>query len=258
MGLYLKYFKMHFKSETQYKVSFILSFISQFVVFFGYYFTVLCLFDKFDNIKGFTLYHVMFTFSIIQFGHSFCETFFRGIDQFDELIVEGEFDRILLRPRNILLQVCGYKISFVKLSRFLQSIILLIISIIKINVSWDIYKIIALVLMLVGSVLIFLGIIILAASYCFVTLKGLEVRNVFTDGTKHMAQYPISIFNKGFRLFFIFVIPIGFINYYPLMYILNKMSNKLLVISPLISFIYIVPCIIIFYRGVKKYASTGS
>ena len=258
MRLYLKYMSMHFKSETQYKISFILSFISQFFVFFSYYFTVLCLFDKFDNIRGFTLYHVMFTFSIIQFGHAFCDTFFRGIDQFDNLIVAGEFDRILLRPRNILLQVCGYEINFIKSARLLQAIILLIISIIKINVIWDIYKIIALVLMLIGSVLIFLGIIILAAAYCFVTLKGLEVRNVFTDGTKHMAQYPISIFNKGFRLFFIFVIPIGFINYYPLMYLLDRMNNRLLIITPLITLIYIIPCILIFYRGVKKYASTGS
>jgi len=200
----------------------------------------------------------MFTFSIIQFGHAFCDTFFRGIDQFDNLIVAGEFDRILLRPRNILLQVCGYEINFIKSARLLQAIILLIISIIKINVIWDIYKIIALVLMLIGSVLIFLGIIILAAAYCFVTLKGLEVRNVFTDGTKHMAQYPISIFNKGFRLFFIFVIPIGFINYYPLMYLLDRMNNRLLIITPLITLIYIIPCILIFYRGVKKYASTGS
>ena len=88
MSLYLKYFKIHFKSELQYKMSFILSFLSQFIVFFGYYFTILCLFDKFSNEKGFTLYEVLLTFSIIQFGYAFNETFFRGIDQFDNLIIE--------------------------------------------------------------------------------------------------------------------------------------------------------------------------
>ena len=112
--------------------------------------------------------------------------------------------------------------------------------------------------MLVGSIVVFLGILVLAASYCFITLKGLEVRNVFTDGTKHMAQYPISIFNKGFRLFFICVIPIGLVNYYPLLYILDLSSNKLLIFLPLITFIYLIPCFYIFKRGVKKYASAGS
>ena len=258
MNLYLKYFKIHLKSEMQYKMSFILSFVSQFFVFFGYYFTIICLFDKFSNLKGFSLYEVLLTFGIIQFGFAFCESFFRGIDQFDRLIVDGGFDRLLLRPQNILLQVFGQEISFVKLSRLLQSIIVLIIAIINIDVVWDIKKIITLICMLISSVLIFLSIFILAASYCFITIKGLEVRNVFTDGGKHMAQYPIGVFKKGFVFFFTFIIPYAFVNYYPLLYFIGKNDNILYAFSPIIVFLYLIPCFIVFYMGVKKYEGSGS
>jgi ABC-2 type transport system permease protein len=108
--------------------------------------------------------------------------------------------------------------------------------------------------MLIASVIVFLGIFILAASYCFLTIKGLEVRNVFTDGGKHMAQYPIGIFKKGFLFFFTYIIPYGFVNYYPLLYVLGKTNNKWLIISPLITLLYLIPCIIIFYKGVKRYS----
>ena len=248
MSLYLKYFLIHFKCDLQYKLSFIMSFISQFFVFFSYYFTILCLFENFSNIKGFTLYEVLLTFGIIQFGFSFCETFFRGIDVFDELIINGNFDRLLLRPRGILFQIFCEKVSFIKLSRLLQSIIVLIIAIIKIDV----------IFMLCSAVIIFLSIFILTASYCFFTIKGLEVRNVLTDGCKHMAQYPIGIFRKGFLTFFTYIIPFGFVNYYPLLYILGKNDNDLLIISPLITILYIIPSVIVFYWGVKKYSSVGS
>lgn len=258
MKEYFKYFKINLKSEMQYKSSFILSFISQFFVFFGYYFTILCLFDKFSNVKGFTLYEVLLTFSIIQFGFAFCETFFRGVDMFDRLIIDGDFDRILLRPQNILLQVFGTEISFVKLSRLLQAIIILFITIINIDIYWNIKKIITLIFMLLSSILIFLGIFILAASYCFVTVKGLEVRNVFTDGGKHMAQYPIGIFRKGFIFIFTYIIPFGCVNYYPLLYLTNRVSNDLFMFIPLITIIYLIPCIFIFYLGVKRYSSVGS
>ena len=258
MSLYFKYIKIHFKCDLQYKLSFILSFVSQFFVFFGYYFTILCLFDKFSNIKGFTLYQVLLTFGIIQFGHSFCETFFRGIDQFDHLILRGDFDRLLLRPCNLLLQIFCEKVDFIKFSRLLQSIIVLIIAIIKVDVNWNIEKSITLIFMLLSSVFIFLSIFIMSASYCFFTVKGLEVRNVFTDGSKHMAQYPIGIFTKGFVMFFTVIIPFGFVNYYPLLYILEKTNNKLLIISPLITILYLIPSIILFYMGVKKYSSVGS
>ncbi len=258
MKEYLKYFKINLKSEMQYKSSFILSFISQFFVFFGYYFTILCLFDKFSNVKGFTLYEVLLTFSIIQFGFAFCETFFRGVDVFDRLIVDGDFDRISLRPQNILLQVFGSEISFVKLSRLLQAIIILIITIINIDIVWNIKKIITLLFMLLSSVLIFLGIFILAASYCFLTVKGLEVRNVFTDGGKHMAQYPIGIFRKGFIFIFTYIIPFGCVNYYPLLYLTDRVNNNVFIFIPLVTIIYLIPCILIFYKGVKRYSSVGS
>ena len=104
MKLYLDYLKLHFKSILEYKLSFILSLISQIFVFFTYYFLIISLFDKFSNLQGYTLYEVLLTFSIIHFGFSINETFARGIDQFDNLIIDGNFDRILLRPKNILLQ----------------------------------------------------------------------------------------------------------------------------------------------------------
>lgn len=258
MSLYFKYFKIHFKSELQYKLSFIMSFVSQFFVFFGYYFTIICLFDKFSNIKGFTMYEVLLTFGVIQFGFAFCETFFRGIDVFDELIVNGSFDRLLLRPRNILLQVFCEKVNFVRLSRLFQAIIVLIIAIINVDVIWNTEKIVTLIFMIISSVIIFLSIFILTAAYCFLTVKGLEVRNVLTDGCKQMAQYPIGIFKKGFVAFFTFIVPFGFVNYYPLLFILGRETNSLFMFSPLLTIVYLIPSIVIFYKGIKRYSSVGS
>lgn len=258
MKIYFKSLELHLKSLLEYKASFIASFLSQIVVFFSYYFIILALFSKFDNIKGFTLYEVLLCFAVIQFGFAFCECFARGIDRFDYLIIQGEFDRILLRPKNIIIQSLCYDADFTKLSRLIQALIVLIIAIINLKLVWTPLKVIALLLMLLSSILIFLSIFLLAASYCFITVQGLEVRNVFTSGGKHMAQYPIGVFKKGFVYFFTFVIPYAFVNYYPLLYILGKSNNNLYAISPLIVSIYLLPCIAIFYLGTRHYASVGS
>ena len=258
MKLYLYYLKMHLKSKMQYKISFILSFISQIFVFFTYYFIIIALFQKFNNIKGFTIYEVLLTFAVIQFGYAFNETFARGVDHFDKLIIKGEYDRILIRPRNLLLQVLGYEIDYTKICKVLQSIVVLVIAIINIDVVWDINKVITLILMLISSILIFFGIFLIAASYCFVTVQGLEVRNVFTDGGKHMAQYPIGIFNKGFIWFFTFIIPYAFVNYYPLLYVLGRSDNRLYMFSPLLVIIFLLISFIAFKMGSKRYTSVGS
>ena len=258
MKVYFKQMGLHLKSLLEYKASFIASFLSQILVFFSYYFIILALFTKFDNIKGFTLYEVLLCFAVIQFGFAFNESYARGLDHFDELIIKGEYDRILLRPKNIILQVCGYEADFTKISRLLQALIVLVIAIIKLKITWSFLKVITLLLMLLSAIAVFFSIFLLAGSYCFITVQGLEVRNVFTAGGKHMAQYPIGIFEKGFIMFFTFIIPYAFVNYYPLLFFIGKTNNKLYALSPIIVFIYLIPAIIIFYKGTKKYASTGS
>ncbi len=256
--LYLESFKFNIKKQLEYKSSFIMNALSQLFLFFTYYFIIIGLFNKFNNIKGFTLYEVLLCFSIIHFGFAFNETFFRGIDRFETLVINGELDRLLLRPRGILLQVLCNEIDFVKIIRMLQSLIIMIISLIKLDIIWNISKVITLILMVLSSILIFFGIFVLTASYCFITVQGLEIKNVFTDGGKNLAQYPIGIYKKGVSFFFTFIIPYAFINYYPLLYFIDKTDNIFYMLSPILVFVFLIPCLLSFKIGLKHYSSTGS
>ncbi len=258
MKLYFRYLKINFKSELEYKWSFFLALISQIAIVFTSYFVIVSLFEKFGNIKGFTVYEILLTFSIIQFGFAFNEVFFRGIDKFDHLIIQGGYDRLLIRPRNIFLQVLGSEFQFIKVSRMLQAVVILVIALINLDINWSLYKIIAILLMLFSSILIFLGIFILGAAYCFFTIEGLEARNLFTYGGREMAEYPISVFQKGFVLFFTFIIPFAFVNYYPLLYITGRKANLWYAFSPLVVFLFLIPCICIFHFSSKHYLSVGS
>ena len=258
----VKYFieslKLNIKIKIEYKISFIINFISQFFIFFSYYFAIIAIFNRFNNIRGYNVYEVLLCFSIIFFGFSFNETFIRGIDRFEDYIINGTLDRLLLRPCNVLFQVICGDIDLIKSSKMLQSIIIMVIALINLDISWDISRIACLVLMIFSSVLIFFGIFVLTASYCFITVQGLEIRNLFTDGGKQLAQYPISIYKKAIRIFFTFIIPYGFVNYYPLSYMLGKTDNLLYMLSPLLVFIFLIPCLYSFHLGLKHYNSVGS
>lgn len=256
--MYIESLKMNIKSQIEYKVSFIMDALSQFFIFFTYYFVIIALFDKFSNIRGFNVYEVLLCFSIVHFGYAFTETFFRGVDKFENLIIDGSLDRFLVRPRGILFQVLCSKISLIKAFRMLQAVIIMVIAIVNLDVTWNISKVIVLILMLIASALIFFGIFVLTASYCFITVQGLEVKNVFTDGGKHLAQYPISIYRKGIAFVFTFIIPYAFINYYPLIFFLDRTNNILYMLSPLLVFLFLIPCLLSFKIGLKHYSSTGS
>jgi len=191
---------------------------------------------------------------------SITECFVRGFDLFSNLVVSGDFDRILLRPRSTFIQVLGSQFEFTRVGRLLQSIMVLVWAATNLSIKWTLFKVITLILMVISGIFIFTGIFILAATLCFWTIQGLEVANIFTYGGKEMAQYPLSIYKKWIARFFTFIIPFGCVNYLPLMYILDKahQNEYLYMLTPLMGIVFIVPCLVIWEIGVKRYSSTGS
>ena len=112
--------------------------------------------------------------------------------------------------------------------------------------------------MIISSIILCLSIFIFAAAYCFITIKGLEFRNLILYSSKEVVQYPIGVFGKGLIVIFTYIVPFAFVNYYPLLYILGKTKNNLLIFSPLITLIYLLFNIILFYKLLGRYKSTGS
>lgn len=258
MKLYFKYLKIHFMSQMEYRTSFILLSIGQFFVPFLIFVSMVLLFDKFENILGWTLYEVALCYSVMHMAFSISEALGRGFDMFSTMIREGNFDRLLVRPRSTILQVFGSKIEFTRVGRLLQSIIVLILAIYKLDLIWTLPKVFTIISMIISGTVIFTGLYMLGATLCFWTVEGIEIINVFTDGGREMAQYPLGIYKKWVKKFFTFIIPFGAVNYYPLLYILGKSNNSFYIVVPLIGMLFIFPCILIWEYGVKQYKSTGS
>lgn len=260
MKLYFRYMSILLKSQMEYRTSFILLSIGQFFVPFLVFVSIFLFFQRFPNIGGWSLYEVALCYSVIHIAFSLSECFARGFDSFSSTVVNGDFDRILVRPRSTILQVLGSKFEFTRIGRLAQSILVLIFSLMNLNLTWNMYKIVTLLLMIISAVCIFTGIYMLAAALCFWTIEGLEVMNILTDGGREISQYPLSIYKEWVRKFFTFVIPFGTVNYLPLMFILDKtQGNELMyMLTPLYGMIFIFPCILIWTVGVAHYKSTGS
>lgn len=260
MRLYFKYLQILFKSQMEYRTSFWLLTAGQFLIPFSMFAGLYFLFERFGQIKGWTFYEVALCFAIIHMAFALSECFARGFDSFSSLVVNGSFDRVLVRPRSTIVQVLGSKFEFTRIGRLVQSLIVLIWAISSLSIDWSSMKVITIILMIISGVFIFTGIFILAATMCFWTIQGLEVVNIFTDGGREMAQYPLNIYQKWITKFFTFVIPFGCVNYLPLMYLLDKTEGKayLYMLAPVAGIIFIIPCLVVWEIGVRHYRSTGS
>lgn len=260
MRLYFKYLNIHLKSQMQYRASFWLMSVGQFFIPFMVFGGLYLMFDRFGQLQGWSFFEVALCFAVIHLSFSLSECFARGFDAFSSLVGRGDFDRLLVRPRSTALQVLGSKFEFTRIGRLLQSTFVLVWSVANLPAVWTFPKLLTLLLMIANGVFIFTGIFILAATFCFWTIQALEVANVFTDGGREMAQYPLNIYEKWVTRFFTFIIPFGCISYLPLMYLLDKRegSELLPMLLTLGGALFLVPCLLIWRFGVRHYRSTGS
>lgn len=261
--LYFRYIGISIKAQLQYKASFILLTIGNFILTFMDFVGIIFLFQRFGSLKGWRLEELALLYGIIHTSFAISEACARGFDIFDRLVRNGNFDRILLRPRSSILQIFGTDFQLMRWGRFAQGFIVLIYALTHLGIGLDILKILFLISIIISGVLIFSGIMILQATISFWSVQSLEIVNSFTYGGVELASYPLSIYPKIFREIFIFVIPIAFINYFPGLAILNRVDSIgipkwVAYLSPIIGFLFFYICCKIWHIGVRHYSSTGS
>lgn len=260
MKLYLSYLKVQLKTAMGYKGDTFLMTIASALSSFAPIFSVYLLFGKYTSVGGYGFNEVLIMFSVVLIVFSVSEMMFRGFDQFDKLVRNGELDRLLIRPRSIFFQVLGIKIELSKIGRIILGSVLLWYALATSTISWTFMKIITLCLMLVSGIIIYLGIYLLSSSFTIFTVEGAEVVNIFTNGSREVCTYPLDIYHKIFKLFFTFIVPLACFNYIPLKYLLDNVGNTSLfyALFPLVSIIFFIPCVLVFNWSLKHYKSTGS
>ena len=258
MNLYGKYLSIHLKSLMQYKVSFFLTAFGQFLISFSAILGVYFLLDRFHAIKGYTFTDILLCSSVIIMAFSLAECFARGFDQFPKAISNGEFDRMLVRPRSAIFQILASKLELSHIGRMLQAILMMLVAFAKSDIHWSPSKVLTILLMIVGGTVVFSCLFLLYAAFSFFTLEGLEFMNVLTDGGKEFGQYPLAVYGKAVLTFCTVAVPYAWFQQIPLDYLTGNSENILRMFAPLVCFVFLLPCYAIWRFGLRHYRSTGS
>ncbi len=258
VSLYGHYVSIHVKSMMQYKGSFLLAVTGQFLVSFNVFLGMFFMFQRFSAVGGFTYGQVILCFGIFLMEFSLAECVARGFDTFSSMVRKGEFDRVMVRPRGLVLQVLGSRFDLTRIGRMLQAAVMFAYGVKAGGIRWDIPRVLTVVFMLAGGTAMFFGIFLVSAALCFFTLESLEIMNIFTDGAREFGKYPVGVYGKRLLQLCTFVIPYALVQHYPLLYLLGKRTEAWWMFVPLLAFWFVIPCYGLWRAGVKKYQSSGS
>jgi ABC-2 type transport system permease protein len=257
LSLYVRYLAISMRAQLQYRATFAMKTIGHLLVTGIEFFGIWALFARFGTLRGWQLHEVALIYGMTDVAFSLANAFGRGFDKLGMLLKAGDFDRMLLRPRSLVLQLLGYEVQLMRAGRLVQGLIVLGWA--SSFVAWTPATLALLVVTILATTCLFLGIAVLQATSTFWTIETLEVWNAFTYGGNYAAQYPMAIYGRWFRRFFTVVIPLALASYYPARAILGRDElGAQHVLGPCAGFAFLVAMLGVFRLGLRHHASTGS
>lgn len=263
--LYRVQITQFFKIIMQSKVDFLMG-------LFGFFFTQIMgimflylVFQQIPDLKGWSLEQLVFIYGFAQIP--------RGIDHLftDNVwliawrqVINGDFDRYMLRPMNLLFQIISEKLQPDAIGELLVGTILVVRSLSKGIVIVDAKHIALFVVSIIAGAIIYTSIKIFFASIAFWTkISGPFLQ--FAYETADFAKYPTEIYAKVVRFIITWIIPFAFVAYLPASYFLGVKSNIVFISGAgiigaecVIAVVFWIIAYALFKRGTQVYESAGN
>lgn len=265
LGIYWRMLVVSIKSQMQYKVSFLLAAFGECIITATEIAGIWALFTRFGALEHWNIAQVCMFYGLVNVSFAIADSIATGFDRFGALYVKtGHFDRLLLRPRSIFVQLLGHELALRRIGRLTQGLIVTSWAIYSLELAVDPFRVLMMVLTIAASVSFFLGLFVIQATISFWSIESLEIMNTLTYGGVESSQYPMAIYEPWFRKFFTFVIPLACVSYFPVVAILGiedplGTGRAFQVVAPMFGVVFLGVSVAIFqFVGVRHYKSTGS
>lgn len=259
LKLYLKYIRLNFLTGLQYK-GWPIMVLQVMIVVITDPIGLIFLFSRFGSIGVWSVERIILIYAMAVTSFGLAETFCRGFDYFPwRMIRSGDFDRVLLRPRSLFVQIAGSYFHIHRLSRVIGGICAIIWCLWKLGVQPTLINVLTLLQALIGGYFAYTGVFIMTSGIAFFTIQGLDWIYIFTNASYQVTRCPIDYMPKVLRYLFTFFMPMLVISYYPASSICGWGESyfKGLLALPA-GFAFLAFSMFIWRFGVRHYKSTGS
>ncbi len=250
------------RGEMQYRVSFIMALLFGFLFqTIGFIFVAVVL-TRFETVGGWGLWEVGLLYGIRLTGHGLWIMSMNQLFRFDEIIQEGEWDRFLIRPVPLWAQLMFTQFRIPPIGDLLSGLALLAIALSRVQIDWHPGLILFFVLAILSGALIDGAFQLGSAAFTFRFLESLPLRIVFDDLQGRFGSYPVSIYDRPWRAFLTWMVPMAFMAWIPSTVVLGRTAELPFPgwaawLSPLVGCGLMTIAIWFFARESRQYQSAG-
>ncbi len=257
MAMFWRLALLSFRAQMEYKLDFIVSNLFRGLVSVMDFLMVAIIMLRFDNIAGWSIYQVGLLFGVASLAMAIYRSFASAVHNFEEILINGEFDSLLIRPLPTLVTLVSRKVELRWFGNMAQALAVLVICGRQLDLSVPAWFYLLLLPVLAAVTMLGIALATVTLGFWLTRVDEFIIFTMYAPSTA--ASFPLSIFPGWLRGFFFTVLPIAYINYVPLQVVLGKDGHWTWLLTPLLAAAI---CFGLAYRfwlfGHSRYHSTGS
>ncbi len=253
------FFLQMIKARLEYRADFIIECLVAMLRQASGLMVVAVIFSNIPALKSWSREEVFFVYGFAMTAQALFESFADAFYRFSRrYIMGGEFDRILLRPLNPLWQILLENFNFEFLPDFILGVLILCISGYSLPQPPGASELLCLFIQLPSAILVLAGVFLSLASASFWLEDRMGLLPPFYN-LLEFGRYPITIYNPTIRFLLTWILPYGFVAFYPASGLLGHDEYRAFFWStPIAGMISMLIGVSFFKLGIKHYRSTGT
>ncbi|MCK4259262.1 MAG: ABC-2 family transporter protein [Halanaerobiales bacterium] len=258
--LYSLYLSQYFKTRLNYRKDFLISLFMEMLSKISTLLFITIIFSHIPNLQGWNIHQVLIIYGLALTCRGFYFTFFGRLEDLgSEFIIEGNLDRLMVRPVNPLFLLIADRIYENQLTEVLLGIVAIIVGLVNVKITITFGVILTLCFSIVNGVLLYFGFFLLINSISFWFHNRFSLMWTFME-LSDFVQYPVTVFNPTLRFILTWIIPFALTSYFPAILILDQFKSYhwIAYTSPIITLIFLMLGYKVWSSGLYRYESTGS
>lgn len=240
--------RMAYRGE--YLISLITMFVTELVAplftFVIYYHTM--------GFEGWSFFEVILLQGCILTVKGFSFFAFAGIIWNSNLkLQKGEFDIVLLKPRNPLYMFICESFDAEDPAKFIGGLLIIGVALVNLDMGFD--GALLMILLLMMGVLVYFSLALFASAFIFTFIRTFRVYELL-DILELIAEYPSKIYPKAVKVIFTAALPLFIISTFPVKALMGELSLQMLIAA--ISTICVVAiALYTWFFTIRRYSSAG-
>lgn len=257
LRLYVELTGMNWRAVASYRSNFLVGNLGVLLATVASAVALLMVFRSSTDIAGWSASRWLLLLGLGALARALWDSFFIGTIELGTMVREGLLDEVLTRPVRPLFLLLTRRLDPHTWGELLFALGVLIYGITQEMSTPPPAKIVFLLLAVLGGVGVYAGVHLLVNSLAVWTIEAAPFSSVLWR-LDDFTRFPLSFYPTPIVLALTWLVPLGFVNYYPVLVLLDLPAPWFAPLSPLIGIAVFALAVWAWERSVDHYTSTGS